>query len=274
MDITFTIITPNHNTGRFLADTIESVLRNLQPGDEYFVIDGGSSDNSLQIIKQYESCLTGWRSAPDRGYADAVAKGFQLGSGQILAWVNSSDLLLPGALDCARKQFLDSEIDWIFGDDYYIDEAGIVELRSYGGARNLRDLMFYGGWTPLQDACFFRRSIYDKVGGLNPETRYAADFELFLKLAMAGRHAYVPCVFSAFRRHGGQTSINGARKYKEERSAILRRFQAIEGHSIIKRSVHYVWSRLRARFFLRFWSSRAHQGRKISELTSDCPITR
>ncbi len=274
MDVSFTIITPNYNTGRFLSETIESVLCNLRSGDEYYVVDGGSTDNSLEIINRYESRLSGWSSGPDRGYADAVTKGFQLGSGQILAWINSSDLLLPGALDCVRRAFLDSEIDWIFGDDYHIDEAGIVQFRSHGGARNLRDLMLYGGWTPLQDACFFRRFIYDKVGGLNPAVRYAADFELFLKLALVGRHAYVPCALSAFRKHAGQTSIARAKRYEDERNEILRRFRASEGGSLIKRSAYYVWSRLRARFFLRFWNSRVDQGREISELTSECFFTR
>jgi glycosyltransferase involved in cell wall biosynthesis len=274
VDVSFTITTPNYNTGRFLSETIESVLRNLRPGDEYYVVDGGSTDGSLDVIKRYESRLSGWSSGPDRGYSDAVAKGFQLGSGQVLAWVNSSDLLLPGALDCARMQFLDPEIDWIFGDDYHIDEAGIVQFRSHGGAWDLRNLMLYGSWTPLQDACFFRRSIYEKVGGLNPATRYAADFEFFLKLSIAGRPAYTPCVFSAFRKHAGQTSIDGVQKYREERSAIQRHFRTIEGDSVIKRSAFYVWARLRARFCQGLWNSRAFQGRSISELTSECSGTR
>ncbi len=274
MDVSFTVITPNYNTGRFLAETIESVLRNLRAGDEYYVVDGGSTDNSLEVIKRYESRLSGWSSGTDRGYADAVAKGFQLGSGQIFAWINSSDLLLPGALDCARRQFLDSKIDWIFGDDYHIDESGIVQFRSYGGARKLRDLMLYGAWTPLQDACFFRRSVYRKVGGLNPAIRYAADFEFFLKLSIAGNYGYIPCAFSAFRKHAGQNSIDGAQKYREERSAIQRHYRKIEGGSVIKRSAFYVWARLRARFFQRLWNSRKFHGRLISELTSECPGTR
>lgn len=273
MDVSFTIITPNYNTGRFLAETIESVLRNLRAGDEYYVVDGGSTDNSLEVIKRYESRLSGWSSGPDRGYADAVAKGFQQGSGQIFAWINSSDLLLPGALDCARRQFLDSEIDWIFGDDYHIDESGIVQFRSCGGALNLRDLMLYGAWTPLQDACFFRRTVYQKVGGVNPNIRYAADFEFFLKLAISGRHAYVNCVFSAFRKHAGQTSIDSGRKYGEERSDILRHFRTVEGDSLIKRSLYYVWVRLRARVFQRFWNSRVYAGSSISELSSECSAT-
>ena len=119
----FTIVTPNFNMGRYLVATIESVLCNLRPGDEYFIVDGGSSDESVNIIRAYESRITGWISEPDKGYADAIAKGFKRGSGELLAWINSSDLLLPGALDCARRLLVNPTLDLIFGDDYHIDEA-------------------------------------------------------------------------------------------------------------------------------------------------------
>jgi glycosyltransferase involved in cell wall biosynthesis len=269
----FTVITPNYNTGRFLAETIESVLRNLQPGDEYFVIDGGSSDDSVDIIRRYESKLHGWVSEPDRGYADAIAKGFRQGSGQLLAWINSSDLLLPGALDYARHLMTNPEVDLIFGDDYHIAEDSTVLFRSYGGASSLRNMMLYGGWTPLQDACFWRRSLYDRVGGINPDTKYAADFEFFLKSSLVGRCLYVPVAFSAYRKHTGQVSISGARRYRDERRAILNQVRERAAPSVAHRITYYLWLRMRSRILQPLWNSRLHRGKRVLELAAEWPMS-
>jgi glycosyltransferase involved in cell wall biosynthesis len=270
----FTVVTPNFNMGRHLAETIESVLRNLRHGDEYFIIDGGSTDNSLDVIRRYESRITGWISEPDKGYADAIAKGFRRGGGELLAWINSSDLLLPGALDCARGFFSDQVTEFIFGDDYYIDEESFVFFRSHGGARNLRSMMLYGGWTPLQDACFWRRSLYERVGGINPDTRYAADFELFLKFSIHGRCAYKPVAFSTFRKHAGQVSIGGAPHYQEERQEVLARFRKRSLSALMLEMFYFLWVRMRSRIFQPFWNSRAYRNRSIHELSVDCPYSR
>lgn len=259
--------------GRYLPETIESVLRNLRPGDEYFIIDGGSTDDSGDVIRRYESHLSGWISEADRGYADAIAKGFSRGSGELFAWVNSGDLLLSGALDCARRFLADPKVDMVFGDDYYIAEDSTVLFRSHGGTRNLRNMMLHGGWTPLQDACYWRRSLYERVGGINPDTKYAADFELFLKFALSGNCLYAPVAFSTFRRHSGQVSVNGARHYRDERRAILRRMGERTASSVLLRAAYYVWLRVRNRVLQRYWNSRVHRGRPVLEIVADCPST-
>jgi glycosyltransferase involved in cell wall biosynthesis len=216
------VVTPNLNLSTYLSQTIESVLANLSPGDEYFVIDGGSNDGSIDIIRQYEPRLTGWVSEPDRGYADALAKGFALATGDILCWINSGDLLLSEALDATRQSLTDTGADMVFGDDFYVDEKGQVISFSRGYVKDLRGPMLYGGWTPLQDACFWRRQLYERVGGMNPCLRYAADFDLFLRMALQGTCQYVPLTFSAFRRHAGQKSISGSHVYRRERDDLRR----------------------------------------------------
>jgi glycosyltransferase involved in cell wall biosynthesis len=208
--------------GSYLSQTIESVLANLSSSDEYFVIDGGSKDQSVDIIRQYESRLTGWISEPDRGYADALAKGFARATGDILCWINSGDLLLPEALDAARQTLTDTRADMVFGDDFYVDEEGQIIFFSRGYVKDLRDAMLYGAWTPLQDACFWRREVYECVGGMNPAFRYAADFDLFLRMALHGTCRYVPLAFSAFRRHAGQKSISESPIYRKEREDLRR----------------------------------------------------
>ena len=235
------VVTPNFNMGSYLSQTVESVLSNLSSGDEYFVIDGGSKDESVDVIKRYESRLTGWVSEPDRGYADALAKGFARATGDILCWINSGDLLLPGALDAARRALAETGADMIFGDDLYVDEEGRVIFYSRGYVRNLKDAMLYGGWTPLQDACFWRREFYEEVGGMNPDLKYAGDFDLFLRMALQGNCRYVPLTFSAFRRHAGQKSISGSVSYQKERASVCRAVIDRLPGSQLEKSLYRLW---------------------------------
>jgi len=213
----FTVVTPNYNMGGYLAQTIESVLRNLAPGDEYFIIDGGSSDTSVDIIRAFGDRLTGWVSERDAGYADAVAKGFRRARGHYLCWINSGDLLLEGALDKARAALEETGADLIFGDDLLIDDSGKVLQVTNGHVSDLRAMMLYAGWTPLQESCFWTRDAYERVGGLDPAVKYAADYDFFLRISLAGRCQYLPAVFGAFRRHEGQLSIAKTALYKAER---------------------------------------------------------
>lgn len=238
--------------GRYLSETIDSVLANLQPGDEYYVIDGGSTDGSIEVIRRYEGRLTGWISEVDKGYAEGLHKGFARASGDYMCWVNSGDLLLAGALDVARAELETDMTDMVFGDDIYIDEKGGVLFRTSARVRSLRSMMLFGGWTPLQDACFWRRSLYHKVGGINPDLRFAADFDLFLRFALHGCCRYVPAVFSAFRRHQGQKSIAQAAAYRLEREHC--RARALEQYgpprwTKCSEAYYAIAVRLRARLF-------------------------
>jgi glycosyltransferase involved in cell wall biosynthesis len=266
------VVTPSFNMARYLAETMASVLGNLAPGDEYLVIDGGSTDGSAEIIRRHERHLAGWVSEPDRGYADALAKGFSRASGDILCWINAGDLLLAGALDAARKAIAESGADMIFGDDFYIDEEGRVILFSRGYVRDLRRAMLFGGWTPLQDACFWRRSLYERVGGLDPALQYAADYDLFLRMALAGRAAHVPVAFSAFRRHPGQKSIAGAQRYGVERQqARARELARAPGPAWAKWvacGMQGVAVRWRVRVSQRRWVRPDLSGRPIADLPS------
>jgi glycosyltransferase involved in cell wall biosynthesis len=225
----------------YLEETILSVLNNLNAGDQSIVIDGGSTDGSVDVIKSYEKQLTGWVSEPDRGYADALAKGFTRATGDIFCWINAGDLLLPGALDSARKALDETGADMIFGDDFYINEDSRVISFSRGYVRDLRSAMLYGGWTPLQDACFWRRDFYERVGGINPSLRYAADFDLFFRMALHGKCQYVPLSFSAFRRHAGQKSILGSDGYRNERVNLRRAVLDRLPGSQLEKSLRRLW---------------------------------
>jgi glycosyltransferase involved in cell wall biosynthesis len=264
------VVTPSFNMQRYLSQTIESVLSNLSQGDECFVIDGGSTDGSAEVIRGYEDRLTGWVSEPDRGYADALAKGFARASGDILCWINCGDVLLSGALDAARTALQETGADLIFGDDFYIDESDNVIFLSRGYLKDLGTAMLYGGWTPLQDACFWRRELYERVGGIDARLNYAADYDLFLRMALQGKAAYVPKAFSAFRRHAGQKSILGARAYRDERARVRERELARASHSTVQRVTRGLYQgfavRWRARVTQRGWRRPDLEGRPIGEL--------
>jgi glycosyltransferase involved in cell wall biosynthesis len=268
----FSVVTPNYNMGRYLGDTIESVLSNLRAGDEYFVIDGGSTDNSLDIIRSYEKSLSGWSSEPDRGYADALAKGFASSGGALMCWINAGDLLLPGALDRARSALEESGADCIFGDDFYIDDASRVISFSRGYVRSLHDAMCYGGWTPLQDACFWRRTLYERAGGINRGLRHAADYDLFLRFSGNGVCQYVPQAFSAFRRHIGQKSIKGAKQYAREREECRRRELSRHADSRLRKALltayYWVYVRFRAWVLHRLWDIPALRGVQVATLNA------
>lgn len=264
----FTIVTPNYNMGRYLAETIESVLANMAPGDEYFVIDGGSEDGSLDVIRRYEGRITGWISERDRGYADALAKGFARSTADYQCWINCGDLLLPNTLEQARISLSETRADMIFGDDFYVDEAGRVLQVSNGYVRDLLDMMLYGGWTPLQDACFWKRSLYELVGGLNADVRYAADYDLFLRMSMSGTCTYVPKVFSAFRRHDGQTSRLHEVAYRQESLAIRKHLAEARAGTVFSAGLHaYYWLAVRwkARLFSRYAADVSLLGRSVGE---------
>ena len=264
------VVTPNFNMGSYLAQTMESVLANFQQGDEYFVIDGGSKDESVDVIKRYEPRLTGWVSEPDRGHADALAKGFSKATGDILCWINSGDLLLPGALDAARRALHETGAEMIFGDDLYVDEVGRIIFYSRGYVRDLRDAMLYGGWTPLQDACFWTRAVYERVGGINSQLTQAVDYDLFLRMAIQGTTRYVPLTFSVFRRHGGQKSIAAADAYQTEREAIRKRQLAQVPEPVLRKVIRQAWHGLAIRWRVhvqqRRWRRPDLVGRPMSEL--------
>src|SRR5438105_4962957 len=263
------VVTPSFNMAPYLEDTIALVIGNLRAGDEYFVIDGGSIDGSVDIIRRHEGRLTGWVSEADAGYADALAKGFARATGDILCWINAGDLYLSGALHAARN-LLTEDLDMIFGDDFYINEENRVLSYSRGWVPDLRMATLYGGWTPLQDACFWRRELYQRIGGIDRSLRYAADYDLFLRMALAGRTGYVPFTFSAFRRHAGQKSISGSAAYERERRRIQAReigaYRTAPALKTLSYGIHRVAMSARARLAPLAWRRPDLAGQLVTSL--------
>jgi glycosyltransferase involved in cell wall biosynthesis len=208
--VRISIITPSFNTVRYLEETIRSVLLQGYPDLEYIIVDGGSDDGSLEVIRKYERWLAYWISAPDRGYADAVNKGFSRATGDIHAWLPASDLYAPGALFVANRYLGENQRDFIFGRKCRIDEESNILGLKPDMCRNLRRLILYGRRNPCQPTTFWRSQFHKQSGELNPGLRYAADSEWFLRLALKGRCLWVPEIICYIRDHADQLSSDVA----------------------------------------------------------------
>lgn len=247
----FGIVTPNLNMRSYLEETIDSVLINLKKGDSYFVIDGGSTDGSFEIIQKYSKWLTGWRSEKDEGYADALRKGFEKTKDcAYQCWLNSGDLLLPNSVQVARKILSEGTADLIYGSNIAINDENKILQVTNGNLSNLRDIMLFAGMTPLQDACFWRRELYDRVGGIRSELKYAADFDIFLRMADQGKAVYSDYIYSAFRIHEGQKSVAFSSSYDEEKILSRNLLLKAGSHRLVAFKRIYYWFSIRAHNYI------------------------
>ena len=201
------VVTPSFQHGRFIERTIESVVGQDYPALEYIVQDGGSTDETIDILERVSDRLTRWASAPDDGQAEALNRGFQWTTGEIMGWLNSDDLLLPGSLACIAQYFMSHpETDVVYGNRVMIDDndgqIGAWILPPHDDlALTLAD------YIP-QETLFWRRPIWDAAGGgLDEDFSYALDWDLLLRFRNVGaRMVRLPRYLGAFRIHKGQTT--------------------------------------------------------------------
>ncbi len=187
-ELTFTIVTPSLNQGEFIEETMRSLLAQQVPV-EYVVMDGGSTDGTLTTIGRYESWLSWWRSGPDAGQSDAINQGMAMGTGEICGWLCSDDVLAPDALLHVQQYFTDHpECRWLAGAADFVKPNGDFVDHSKAGLDGEMALLDYWRWGMAghalpQAACFWRRSLWDEVGGLTVGNELAMDFELWLKFS-------------------------------------------------------------------------------------------
>lgn len=222
------VITPSYNQGDFLESTIRSVLDQDYPHLEYIIIDGGSTDKSVDIIRNYADRLACWVSEPDHGQAHAINKGFAMASGDILCWINSDDLLAPGALHRVAEHFAENPNSvWCGGGCRYMDEAGnelsdITILPDSGLACWLTHIKFRKGIF-LQPSTFWRKEAIQAVGMLREDMDYAFDFEFFYRLRKRyGPQIRLDATLSKFRLHRASKSVSASEMFLLEMIDIAR----------------------------------------------------
>jgi Glycosyl transferase family 2 len=228
----FSIVTPSYNSELFIEQTIASVLEQSYDNLELIIIDGGSSDNTVQIIKKYEPYIANWVSEPDNGQASAINKGFRLATGDVFAWLNSDDTYEPGVISKVAERFHETpRADVISGccklwyGDHRDRLIGPSPLRTYSDF-----LRVNSNWMSdrliIQPEAFFRKAAYTRANGLREGLRYCLDVSLWMELARNG------CVFHSvnehwanLRMHRGQKTFDLGRAYHELLQEAWRRVQ-------------------------------------------------
>ena len=209
-------MTPSLNQGRFIEDTIRSVVSQDYPRIEYVVVDGGSTDDTLSVLGRFDGALR-WISEPDRGQGAAINKGFRLTSGDIVGWVNSDDLYEPHAISAAveyLRQHPDTAL--VYGDATHVDALGKeIGPCAYVGPADVERLIHESDYI-VQPAAFFRRSAFEAVGGLDESLHWGMDYDLWLKIARRFPIAYLPRKLARYRQTGeNKTALGRFDRFEE-----------------------------------------------------------
>ena len=219
------IVTPSFNQARFIEETIRSALLQGYPNLEYIVVDGGSSDGSIDIIRKYEPWLTYWVSEPDKGQADAINKGFDRCTGEILAWLNSDDIYASNAMACVVRYFAEhSQRNIIYGEAWYIDENG-CRLRPIRYVKEtIQKKCILNANVIAQPAAFWRRNLWLAIGKLDTHLTWGLDWEFFIRAYLHTELNYVPEFLASCRLHKAMKSLMTVEARHAELARISRQY--------------------------------------------------
>ena len=247
------IITPSYNQVSFLEQTLRSVLEQDYPRIEYIVVDGASSDGSIDVIKKYADKLAWWVSEKDSGQAEAINKGLIRSNGEIVAWLNSDDYYLPNAISKVVEVFeANPDVVMIYGDMLAVDEHGqtINELKYK--QLMLEDLLCFQ--IIGQPAVFFRREAYKKAGGLDTTFHFLLDHHFWIRIAQHGKILHVPQMWAAARYHVAAKNRAKAAEFGREAFRILdwakHEVGLVDAVSSVERCARASANRVDARYLL------------------------
>jgi glycosyltransferase involved in cell wall biosynthesis len=258
------IVTPSYNQGRFLEYTIRSVLEQDYPRMEYIIIDGGSTDESVEIIRRYADQMSYWISQPDEGQTDAINKGFAIAQGDILAWLNSDDVYRPSAVtEIVAYMQSHPEIGMVYGDADYINSDGET-IGKFPAAQTDYKRLLQGYVHIPQQTSFFRSRLWRMVGPLDPTFYFAMDYDLWVRIAAVAPIRYHPRTWAAFRLHGEAKSLAKADRCWPEMIRVYERLgggelSVIKAKYLVRRILEPI---LPLRLYTRLWLQQWAMGRR------------
>ncbi|HEY5706504.1 MAG TPA: glycosyltransferase family 2 protein [Terrimicrobiaceae bacterium] len=258
------IVTPNFNGADLLERAIQSVISQDYGNFEYIVMDGGSNDESLQIVDRYREYIAKFVSEKDNGQYDAIAKGFSMATGDIFCWLNSDDVYFPWTMRVVARIFSEyPEIQWIMGVRCELRDGAVQ------GISNVvpfpRDVIRSGAFNPrglgsiMQEACFWRRSLYEKAGGISVKWSFSADYELWLRFADHTDLVVTTALLGGFNYTGKNRSQLNANAMQQEVDAIRKRIPKplrTIGDRLVQRkefAPKFLFGRPRLRRYLQSW---------------------
>ncbi|TLN09522.1 glycosyltransferase, partial [bacterium] len=221
------IVTPSLNQGRFLEQCLRSIFAQQYSNLELIVIDGGSTDETLDIIHKYAARITHWVSEPDAGQSDAINKGFHQATGDLVAWLNADDYYLDDCLQTVALAYQQHpEASFIFGDGLRVDEQGTEKSSFWEGQAPIFDrrALIYGLNYILQPACFINHRCLKEIGYLNPNLHYGMDTDLWIRLSGIAQPLAVPAVVAASREYGETKTSSGSFARIEELRRIAEKY--------------------------------------------------
>lgn len=232
---TVSIITPSLNQASFLEHAILSVLEQDYPDIEYLVVDGGSTDGSVDIIKKYSENINWWVSEPDKGQANGINKGLRRATGDIIAWLNSDDFYKPGAITSAVQALQENpRAGFVFGDLQVVNEAGETTNKLTYGDYKLVDLMEFK--IIGQPAVFMRQEVLSAAGYLDESFHYLFDHHLWLRMAMISQPKYVHQLWAGEHYHPASKNAAHAAEFGAEAKRILEWMQSKQALSDVLKS--------------------------------------
>lgn len=266
---TISVVTPSYNQARYLEATLDTVLSQRGDIHEYFVLDGGSTDGSQDVIRRnVDRGIDWWVSEPDGGQSNAIDRGFRRATGDILYWVNSDDIVLPGAFRAVRDAFArDPRVEVVTGHSVWIDREGRI-LKVYRARREHRRWVERGIYGVCQQTCFFTQDLYRRVGGLNTNLHCVMDTDLWFRFHEANaRWGLVPSFLGGFRKHEESKGMAWVDEYRAEGRYLTERFPKWYGtvpHPRTGFAMHVIEGTMTGRFIANAVTTSLCKGRPVS----------